>query len=168
MTWSDTRTDWKERGWQKWGPVLVAVVLEEEMRDSPQVAQWWIICRQRRNCGDTSSVPELGRCPGEGDGNPLQCSCLENSMDRGAWRAAVLGVAKSRTWLSSLLCSSGVSMALIRLRCLPSRMNHKNGVMAPKSPVVICMRWRSTRERCGPLTLKNKHRNTHTKFIWKN
>ena len=38
-----------------------------------------------------------GRSPGEGNGNPLQYSCLENSKDRGFWRAVVLGVAKSRT-----------------------------------------------------------------------
>ena len=43
------------------------------------------------NVGDPDSVPELGRSPGEGNSNPLQQSCLENSMDRGAWRAAVNG-----------------------------------------------------------------------------
>ena len=37
------------------------------------------------NAGDLGSVPGLGRSPGEGNGNPLQCSCLENAMDRGAW-----------------------------------------------------------------------------------
>ena len=42
------------------------------------------------------SIPGLGRSPGEGNGNPLQYSCLENSMDRGAWWATVHGVAKSR------------------------------------------------------------------------
>ena len=52
------------------------------------------------NAGDLGSVPGLGRCPGGGLGNPLQDSCLENPMDRGAWRAAVCGVAKSRTRLS--------------------------------------------------------------------
>ena len=52
------------------------------------------------NAGDLGSVPGLGRSPGEGDGSPLQCSCLGNPMDRGAWRAAVHGVAKSRTQLS--------------------------------------------------------------------
>ena len=41
------------------------------------------------NAGDLCSIPGLGRSPGEGNGNPLQYSCLENSMDRGAWWAAV-------------------------------------------------------------------------------
>ena len=52
------------------------------------------------NAGDLGSIPGLGRSPGEGNGNPLQYSCLENRMDRGAWRATVHGVAKSWTWLS--------------------------------------------------------------------
>ena len=46
--------------------------------------------------GDTDSIPGLGRSPGGGNGNILQYSCLENSMDRGAWQAAVRGVAKSQ------------------------------------------------------------------------
>ena len=46
------------------------------------------------NAGDTSSIPRSGRSPGGGNGNPLQYSCLENSMDRGAWQATVHGVAK--------------------------------------------------------------------------
>ena len=49
------------------------------------------------NAGDMSSIPELGRSPGIGNGNPLQYSCLENFMDRGAWRATVRGVTKSQT-----------------------------------------------------------------------
>ena len=46
---------------------------------------------------DLGSIPGPGRCPGEGSGNPLQRSCLENPLDRGAWRATVHEVAKSRT-----------------------------------------------------------------------
>ena len=46
---------------------------------------------------DTGSIPGLGRSPGGGDGNPLQYSCLENPMDRGAWWATVQRVAKSWT-----------------------------------------------------------------------
>ena len=53
------------------------------------------------NEGDLSSIPESGRSPGEGNDNPLQYSCLENSMDREAWRATVYGVAKSQTQLSN-------------------------------------------------------------------
>ena len=44
---------------------------------------------------DTGSIPGSGRSPGEGNGSPIQCSCLENPMDRGAWRATVHGVAES-------------------------------------------------------------------------
>ena len=49
------------------------------------------------NAGDPGSILISGRSPGEGNGNSLQYSCLENSMDRGAWWAAVHGVAKSQT-----------------------------------------------------------------------
>jgi len=45
-------------------------------------------------------IPGLGRSPGEGTGYPRQCSCLENSMDRGAWQATVYGVTKSQTSLN--------------------------------------------------------------------
>ena len=44
---------------------------------------------------DLGSMPGLGKSPGEGNGNPLQCSCLENPMDRGAWWATVHGVTES-------------------------------------------------------------------------
>ena len=46
------------------------------------------------NAGDPGSIPGLGRCPGKGNGNPLQYSCLKNPMDRGAWQAIVHGVAR--------------------------------------------------------------------------
>ena len=49
------------------------------------------------NAGNLGSIPGSGRSRGEGNGNPLQYSCLENPMDRGAWQAAVYEVAKS--WL---------------------------------------------------------------------
>ena len=49
------------------------------------------------NVGDPSLIPGYGRSPGEGNGNPLQYSCLENSVDRGAWQAMVHGVTKSWT-----------------------------------------------------------------------
>ena len=49
------------------------------------------------NVEDLGSIPGLGRSPAEGNGNPLQYSCLENSMDKGVWQATVHGVAKSWT-----------------------------------------------------------------------
>ena len=52
------------------------------------------------NEGDLASIPGSGRSFGEGNVNPLQGSCLENSMDRGAWWAIVHGVTKSQTQLS--------------------------------------------------------------------
>ena len=65
------------------------------------------------NAGDPGSIPELGRCPGEGHGNPLQFSCLENSLDRGAWWAAVHGVTKSPD-MTEQICT----LQLINLQCL--------------------------------------------------
>ena len=53
------------------------------------------------NAGDAGSVPGCGRSPGEGNGNPLQYSCLENPMDGGAWWTLGCGVVKSPTQLST-------------------------------------------------------------------
>ena len=57
------------------------------------------------NVGDLDWIPVSARYPGEGNGYPLQCSCLENSMDRGTWRATVYGVAKSQPslWFNSYI-----------------------------------------------------------------
>ena len=49
------------------------------------------------NVGDPDSIPELGRSPGEGHGNPFHYSCLENSTDRGAWWATIHGIAELDT-----------------------------------------------------------------------
>ena len=68
-----------------WGASLVAQLVET------LPAMW-----------ETQLVPGLGRSPGEGNVNPLQYSCLENFMDRGAWKATVHGVTKSQTWLKWL------------------------------------------------------------------
>ena len=54
------------------------------------------------NVGDLGLIPGSGRSPGEGNGNPLQYSCLENPMDRGAWWAIVHGVTKSQTRQSKI------------------------------------------------------------------
>ena len=63
---------------------------------------WWLVGKGSVfNAGDPGSIPDTGRSPGEGNGYPLQYSCLENSTDRGAWWATVHGVAKSPTQLSN-------------------------------------------------------------------
>ena len=51
--------------------------------------------------GDLGLIPGSGRSSGEGNGNPLQCSCLENPLDRGAWWPTIYGVAESRTGLNN-------------------------------------------------------------------
>ena len=60
------------------------------------------------NAGDLGSLPGSGRSPGEGNSNPLQYSCLENPMDREAWRATVHEVAKSQTQLSIHACNANL------------------------------------------------------------
>ena len=62
--------------------------------------------------GDLNSIPGLGRSPGEGNGNPLQCSCLENPMDRGAWQAIVHCVAKSWTRLKDKYTHTQLNLSL--------------------------------------------------------
>ena len=61
-------------------------------------------CAKAGHAGDLGSILEWGRSPGKGSGNPLQYSCLENSMDKGAWWAVVHGAAKNRTHQSMHTC----------------------------------------------------------------
>ena len=56
------------------------------------------------DAGDMGLIPGLGRSPGVGNGNPLQYSCLENSMDREAWWAVVHGAVESRVQISTIGC----------------------------------------------------------------
>ena len=66
------------------------------------------------NAGDLGSIPGLGRSPGEGNGNPLQYSCLENPMDGGAWWATVHGVTKRWTRLSDFTLKAYIKKAECR------------------------------------------------------
>ena len=68
--------------------------------------------------GNSGSIPESGMSPGGGHSNPVQYSCLKNSMDRGTWWAAVHRVSQSRKWLKLLLFSSVQSLSRIQL-CNP-------------------------------------------------
>ena len=86
-------------------------------------------------------------CIGEGNGNPLQCSCLENSRDGGAWWAAVNGVAQSWTWLKRPSSSSSSSSGNEHTECeqLDVNRNLKKGTVLGMQVVyfiVICCFWR--------------------------
>ena len=69
------------------------------------------------NAGDPGSIPGWGRSSGEGNGNPLQYSCVENPMG-GAWWAAIYGVTKSRPPLKQLSSSSSINEILPLSRCM--------------------------------------------------
>ena len=78
------------------------------------------------NAGDRGSIPGLGRPPGEGNGNPLQYSCLENSMDRGAWWTTVYGVAKIRTWLTERIARKTIQAQFGYHMSLPQNFSFQN------------------------------------------
>ena len=100
---------------------------------------WWLSGKASTcNAGDaehTGSIPVLERSPGGGNGNLLQYSCLENPMDRGAWRATVHGVTKSRTQLS---------MQARKLRGKRKTQNYQIGSVAQSCPTVCDPMNRST------------------------
>ena len=80
-----------------------------------------------RDVTDTGSIPESGRSPGEGNGNPLQYSCLRNPMERGAWRDSVHTVAKSKSrQCNSSVFEQGQSLAKPSLICSHSSVLRKN------------------------------------------
>ena len=81
-----------------------------------------------KDAGDMGSTPGLGRSAGGGNGNPLQYHCLENPMDRGAWRATVHGVANSRVPLSDEHTRCRLHRKAIT-RVNPESSHHKENVL---------------------------------------
>ena len=86
------------------------------------------------NTRDTGCISGLGRFPGVGDGNPLRYSCLENSMDRGAWQAAVYGVAKSWTQLSYWAHTHTHTHTCICIAITTLRIQNSSTTATPKLP----------------------------------
>ena len=101
------------RLWWKWIECVI-ILFSEWVRLKKKKSSYWKNCASEivlvvknkpASAGgirDIGSIPGWGRLPGGGQGNPLQYSCLENPMDRGAWRATVQGVTKSQTQLKRL------------------------------------------------------------------
>ena len=91
------------RDWGAWWAAIYGVAqsqtrlkqLSSSSRSGLQGLSRWLSCKESVcQAGDIGENPDPWRCPGEGNGNPLQYSCLGNPMDRGAWRASVHEVAK--------------------------------------------------------------------------
>jgi len=93
-----------------------------------RILEWVAISFLPANVGDVrdaGSIPGLGRSPGGRHGKPLQYSCLENPMDRGAWWASVHGIAKSQTQPKQLACSSvQFSRSVMSDSLLPHGLQH--------------------------------------------
>ena len=88
-------------------------------------------------------------CIGEGNGNPLQCSCLENPRDREAWWASVYGVAQSRTRLKQLSSSSSSSSSIEAFRYYYSQHSHTSVYQPNPSPACPCASvWGREEELC--------------------
>ena len=124
-------TDLPNPGIEPGSPALQADSLSSELPGKP-------------NAGDPGSGPGLGRSPGGGHGSPLQSSCLENPVGRGAWRNVVRGVAKSRTRLSDSVRQHVSSSWL-------SRDSHRSSVLIPNRMFLIhmlCCSWFKRKQEC--------------------
>ena len=83
------------------------------------------------NAGDTGSIPVSGRSPAEGNGNPLQYSCLENPTDRGVWWATVHRIAKSQTQLSTCALYRHKEMLLKQMTLQNIKLNKQGDNTQP-------------------------------------
>ena len=96
------------------------------------------------NAGDAGLIPGSGRSPEGGNGNPLQYSCLENSVDRGTWWATVHGVSKSRTWLSDQtpmnnMCQYMLCVCIVQTLRRWSHQRNLTGVWWQSSNICIAI-----------------------------
>ena len=103
------------------------------------------------DAGNVGAIPVLGRSPGGGHGNPLQCSCLENRKNRGSWRATVHGVPKSQTWLSRHRCTRSLFSCKDPLEITCSRRYHCKMMEGCPTGIWLCCDWEANRRHAGPL-----------------
>ena len=88
------------------------------------------------NAGDPDSIPGSGRSPAEGNSNPLQYSCLENPVDRGAWEATVHGVANRHDWATSHMVF--INNIVHRSCCASIKNSAQQWKLTDSSPVCLC------------------------------
>ena len=123
--------------------------------DWNRIIMWWsrmnrgpskvvlVVKNPPANAGDTrntGSIPGSGRSPGEGNGNPLQCSCLKNSMDRGAWQATVHAVPKNSVQFSHSVVSDSLQRHGLQHTRLP----------CPSPPPRVCSNSCPLSQWCHP------------------
>ena len=90
---------------QLWCPEMSTFTIQSDLLWNWGFPGDSVIKNPPANAGDARLIPGSGRSPGEGNGNPLQYSCLGNSIDRGTWWATAHVVAKSQTWLQDWACT---------------------------------------------------------------
>ena len=119
-----------------------------------------ILPADARDTKDTGSIPDLGRSPGEGNVSPLQYSCLENSMDRGAWWATVHGVAElaMTEWLNTSFFKKNFFLTFNWY--IRTSLTHLGILPAPKrtqSPTLSLLEWTSFPAHSVLIHIKGYH-----------
>ena len=119
---------------------LYFLLATESLQGSPDNS---VVKNAPANAGNAGSTPGSGRSPGVGNGSLLQCSCLENSVDRGAWWATVHGVSQSWTPLSDWTTTEFLHLVHL-FNCRKPKGKKKDYFQPKHNPLVSCPRFSST------------------------
>ena len=132
--WMGRGMDWKRitRGNLKWNWHHLRDDLDFPGGSDGKESAW--------NAGDAGSNAGLGRCPGKGNGNPLQYSCLGNSMERGSWWVTVHGVLKSQTWQVTNTMKSSLVAQLVK--CLSAMLETRVQSLGQEATYSKILAWR--------------------------
>ena len=132
--WMGRGMDWKRitRGNLKWNWHHLRDDLDFPRGSDGKESAW--------NAGDAGSNAGLGRCPGKGNGNPLQYSCLGNSMERGSWWVTVHGVLKGQTWQVTNTMKSSLVAQLVK--CLSAMLETQVQSLGQEATYSKILAWR--------------------------